>query len=86
MPRRDSTTRKQTTKEVSAIRSRIKNVIGREIGQATIIKDKLKQREFTFDYPIDDLRSLSFKIIVTPVMDKSPGFVAHMSVNPGKPP
>lgn len=86
MPRRDSTTRKQTAKEVSAIRSRIKNVIGREIGQATIIKDKLKQREFTFDYQIDDMRSLSFKIIVTPVMDKSQGFVAHLSVTPGKPP
>lgn len=86
MPRRESTTRKQTTKEASAIRSRIKNLVGREIGQATIIKDKLKQSEFTFDYPIDDLRSLSFKIIITPVMDKSQGFVTHMSVNPGKPP
>ena len=85
MPR-DRTTRNPTAKEVSAIRSRVKNLVGREVGQATIIKDKLKQREFIFDYPIDDLRTLSFKIIVTPVMDKSQGFVAHLSVTPGKPP
>jgi hypothetical protein len=85
MPR-DRKTRKPTPKEVSAIRSRIKDLVGREIGQATIIKDKLKEREFKFDYQIDDFRSLSFKIIVTPVVDKAMGAIAQMSVNPGKPP
>lgn len=85
MPR-DRTTRTPTAKEVSAIRSRIKNLVGREIGHTTIIKDRLKEREFSFLYQIDDLRSLSFKITVTPVQGKSQGPVAHLQVTPGKPP
>lgn len=85
MPR-DTTTRKRTAKEASAIRSRIKNLVGREIGQATILKDQMKEREFSFDYQIDDLRSLSFKIIVSPVPSKVPGTIAALHVHPGKPP
>ena len=85
MPR-DRKNRKPTPKEASAIRSRIKNLVGREIGEVTIIKDMLKEREFSFVYPIDELRSLSFKITVTPLPGKSLGAIAHLSVNPGKPP
>lgn len=83
MPR---TTRKPTAKEVSAIRLRVKNLIGREIGETTILKDKMKEREFSFIYEIDQLRSLEFKITVKPLLGKALGAVAHMSVNPGKPP
>ena len=85
MPR-DRKNRKPTPKEASAIRSRIKNLVGREIGEATIIKDMLKEREFDFVYPIDELRSLAFKITVTPLMSKSLGAIAHLWVIPGKPP
>lgn len=85
MPR-DTTTRKQTAKQASAIRSRVKQVVGREIGQATILKDRMKEREFSFVYQIDDLRSLAFKITVSPVPNKALGAIAALHVNPGKPP
>lgn len=85
MPR-ESTTRKRTAKEASAIRSRVKNLVGREIGQATILKDQMKEREFSFVYQIDDLRSLAFKITVSPVPNKIPGAIAALHINPGKPP
>ena len=85
MPR-DTTTRKRTAKEASAIRSRVKNLIGREIGQATILKDQMKEREFSFVYQIDDMRSLAFKITVSPVPNKVVGFMAALHVHPGKPP
>lgn len=79
-------TRKLTTKQVSAIRLRAKNLVSREIGNATIVKDRMKEREFSFIYPIDDLRSLAFKITVSPVMSRTTGYVAALHISPGTPP
>ncbi len=78
--------RKPTAKQVSAIRLRAKNLVSREIGDATIVKDRMKEREFSFIYPIDDLRSLAIKITVSPVMNKNLGFLAALHINPGTPP
>lgn len=83
MPR---SSRKPTAKEVSAIRSRTKALISREIGEVTIIKDKMKEREFSFTYEVDELRRLEFKITVRPVVSKIPGTMLHAVVKPGKPP
>ena len=79
-------TRKPTSKEVRAIRLRAKTLVSREIGKATIVKDKMKEREFSFIYPIDDFRSLAFKITVSPVMNQTIGYMAALHINPGTPP
>ncbi len=80
------TIRKPTAKEIGAIKSRVRHLVSREIGQTSIVKDKMKEQEYSFIYPIDELRSLAFKITVSPVMNKTIGTMFHMVVNPGKPP
>ena len=85
MPR-NRTIHNPTAKEVSAIKSRVRNLIGRDIGETTIIKDKMKEREFSFTYEIDQLRSLEIKITVRPLLSKIPGVMMHAVINPGKPP
>ena len=85
MPRK-TTTRKSTAKEASAIKSRVRNLVNREIGHASIVKDRMKEQVYSFIYPIDELRSLAFNITVSPVMSKSIGTIAHLVVIPGKPP
>lgn len=84
MPRR--TIRNPTAKEASAIKSRARNLISREIGETTVLKDKMKERQFSFTYEIDQLRSLEFKITVKPLMSKIPGTMLHAVIKPGKPP
>jgi hypothetical protein len=85
MPR-NTKTRKPTAKEASAIKSRVRNLVNREIGHASIVKDKMKEQVYSFIYPVDELRSLAFKITVSPVMSKSIGTMAHLVITPGKPP
>lgn len=80
------TIRKPTAREVGAIKSRVRHLVSREIGQTSIVKDKMKEQEYNFIYPIDEIRSLAFKITVSPVMNKASGTMFHMVVNPGAPP
>lgn len=75
-----------TEKRSALIRTRALDLIASEMGPARIVKDKMQEEEYSFIYPIDEFRSLAFRISVTPVANRDFGMMAQLVIQPGKPP